>query len=147
MEVPVRAPLRSHVGVGAVSKLQNAAAEASLLNDGTLCEPLSPALDGFSYALKLRSAQVGDGSNDLVGVQEGLLVCIHTNITHLACFFLDHALPTTDRIYRDQPLAPSPASYACVYVADEPFWTNLHQVATSVSRLCTTVPALLYIAE
>ena len=80
VEVSVRTPLCSGLGVGPVLELEDAPAMVSALNDTTLLNKLRlSSLNGFANPLKVRSAQVGDGSNDLVGTQGELLYrCVHT---------------------------------------------------------------------
>ena len=64
----------SGLGVGPVLELEDALAVVTTLNDTALLNKLrSSSLNGFANPLKLRSAQVRDGSNDLVGTQGELL--------------------------------------------------------------------------
>ena len=88
VEIPVRTPLCSGLRVGPVLELEDAPAVVPALNDAALLnKPLTSLLNGFADAFKLRSTQVGDGGNDLVGSQERApsSMCIHINTVAL-CF-------------------------------------------------------------
>ena len=80
---PVRTSPCFGLGVGPVFKLQDAPSLVTTLDNTALLNKLrASVLDGFAYALKLRSTQAGDGSNDLVGNQgrTSSCMCIHMSI-------------------------------------------------------------------
>ena len=67
VEVPVRTPPCSGLGVGPILELEDSAAVVAALNYGALLnELLASTLDGFADPLKVRSAQGGDSFEDLV---------------------------------------------------------------------------------
>ena len=68
IEVPVRTPLGSTLGVRAVLELEDPAAVVPALDHRALLNKLlASALEGLANPLKLRSAEVGDGSESARG--------------------------------------------------------------------------------